>query len=130
MTILAMRTDKPVAEIYLYDADKLLKTENWQAHRQLSVTIHTKIEELLKSVGQQIQDISGLIFYQGPGSFTGLRIGISVANALGSSLNVPIVATQGDNWQQNGLKMLKGTINFRPVEPFYGSDAHITLPKK
>jgi tRNA threonylcarbamoyladenosine biosynthesis protein TsaB len=48
------------------------------------------IRDLLHKKGKKIEDLSGIIVNQGPGSFTGLRVGISVANALGFILKIPI----------------------------------------
>jgi hypothetical protein len=55
-------------------------------------------------------DINGLIFYEGPGSFTGLRIGASFINAVAAGLGLPVVPTTGDNWVLDGEKdLLKNT---------------------
>ena len=106
--ILTIRTDKPEAELGIYDADgKQLAYETWQAHRQLAETIHHQIATLLQSISRDISEIKGVVVYKGPGSYTGLRIGMSVANALAYSLNCPIVATGGDDWQPTGNQLLK-----------------------
>lgn len=130
MLTVAIRTDNPQAELYLYEDGTLKGEKVWQAHRELSATIHLQLQALLQSAAHSLADLTGIIFYQGPGSFTGLRIGISVANALGSSLDIPVVATMGDAWIGEGLNLLTDKKSFIPVEPFYGSEAHITLPKK
>lgn len=130
MISLAIRTDKPEAELYLYDDNQLIGQTIWLAHRELSATIHSNIKQLLESRQHEYEDIGGIVFFQGPGSFTGLRIGVSVANAFGSSLHIPVVAMQGDDWKEAGLLTLRKVSGFVPVEPFYGADAHITLPKK
>ena len=130
MMIVAVRTDNPQAELYLYKDGVLAQQEIWQAHRELSATIHLKLKALLEAEGKHLHDIQGLIFYQGPGSFTGLRIGVSVVNALGSSLAVPVAATKGGSWREDGLKDIAGRSGFMPVEPFYGAEATITQPKK
>lgn len=129
MTILTMRTDKPEAEIGLYEDDKQLAYETWQAHRQLAETLHAKIEALLKAKGKPLEDIDGIVAYQGPGSFTGLRIGLSVANALSYSLGAPIVA-YGGNWIKEGIGALRNGKNGQIALPDYGGDAHITPPRK
>ena len=49
------------------------------------------IQQLLGGVGWQLSDLEGIIFSKGPGSFTGLRIGISVSKGLSFSLGIPIV---------------------------------------
>lgn len=129
--ILGLRTDKPEAELYLYNGDKLVDSYTWQAHRELSDTLLIKIEALLERHGLKQADLTGIAVYQGPGSFTGLRIGITVANTLAYSWNIPIRATKGENWLGQALKELPSQTTFSEVAiPHYGSEAHITPPKK
>ena len=129
--ILSIRTDKPEAEIGLFDAaGKELAYEVWTAHRQLAETIHGKIHELLESQKADWPDLNGVAVFAGPGSFTGLRIGVSVANALGYGLQIPVAASQGEDWQDSGLEKLKGLSTFRPIEPEYGAPIFITKPTK
>jgi len=130
MIILAIRTDKPEAEIGLYDGQKQVAYETWQAHRQLAETIHARIELLLKKQHIEWAGLGGIVCFRGPGSFTGLRIGLTVGNTLAYSLGLPIVATQGDNWQKAGANRLLAGESDKQVTPFYGADAHITPQKK
>lgn len=129
MLILTIRTDKPEAEIGLYDNGKQVTYETWYAHRQLSETLHKKIEDLLTSNNFKWADISGIACYKGPGSFTGLRIGITVGNALAESLSKPIVSESGDDWVRKALKRLSNDENEHVAQPNYGREAHITQPK-
>lgn len=48
------------------------------------------IEKLLKVQKLEYPDLKGIEVETGPGSFTGLRVGLSVANALAYSLNIPV----------------------------------------
>lgn len=130
MIILTIRTDKPAAEVGLYDGDLQLAYETWQAHRELSVTIHKKIDEILARQNKSLHNIQGIVCFQGPGSFTGLRIGFSVANALSAALDVPIVARQDPQWLERGIAGLLAGQNDRLALPEYGSEAHITQQKK
>lgn len=130
MIILTIRTDKPEAEIGLYKGNKQLAYEIWPAHRQLAETLHIKIREMLSSNNKDWQDIAGVVVFEGPGSFTGLRIGLSVANALSYSLNAPIVGAQADQWLATGIEGLLTGKNSKQIIPFYGSEALITTPKK
>jgi tRNA threonylcarbamoyladenosine biosynthesis protein TsaB len=130
MIILTIRTDKPLAEVALYDDTKPLAEINWEAHRQLSDTIHTKILELLQTQNMDWVDIRAIIAYKGPGSFTGLRIGMSVANALSYGLAVPIVSQNGEDWVTSGANRLMFGEDEKVAIPNYGADAHITAPKK
>lgn len=130
MKILCIRTDKPEAELYLYDGAKELKRTFWRAHRELSTTLHQKVDEILESVGLGNDSLEGIVIYKGPGSFTGLRIGFSVANAMASILKIPIMANMGDDWLQSGIKRLIAGENQKVALPEYGSKVNITKPKK
>lgn len=130
MIILTIRTDNPEAEIGLFDGQTKLAYETWAAHRELSNTLHAKIQKLLASQDKSFEDIAGIICFQGPGSFTGLRIGITVADAFARGLDVPIVATMGDDWIARGISRLAADENDRIVLPHYGAPVHITQQKK
>lgn len=130
MTILTLRTDKPISEIVLYEDDQKLDSQTWEAHRQLAETIHIKIKTLLESKSKTWADIEGVVVFQGPGSFTGLRIGLTVANSLADGLNIPIVGASGKEWAKSGVSLLMSGKNQKLILPNYGSDVHITLPKK
>ncbi len=129
MIILTIRTDKPEAEIGLYDNAQQLAYKSWQAHRELSATIHTVIQELLDSRDKNWGDIEGIVYYKGPGSFTGLRIGASVANALASVNKIPVAADNGERWIQAGVEKLAEGRN-HPALPEYGEPPRTTAPKK
>lgn len=131
MLTLTIRTDKPESEIGLFENEVQLGYEVWEAHRQLAETIHTKTSELLAAQDKKLGDIEAIVAYQGPGSFTGLRIGLSVANALAYGLGIPIVGIEGeDEWLQKGLQKVLAGGNDTAVMPEYGAPVHITTPKK
>jgi tRNA threonylcarbamoyladenosine biosynthesis protein TsaB len=130
MYVLTIKTDSPEAEIVLYKDSQRVAYEKWAAHRQLAATIHQKIEEIISREQISLSDISGLVVYRGPGSFTGLRIGITVANALADSLNVPIMGTTGGAWDAEGLTRLTSGQNDKIVLPEYGAPPRITKQKK
>lgn len=48
------------------------------------------IDEILQKHSLKLKNIGGIEVNTGPGSFTGLRVGISIANALGFFLKIPI----------------------------------------
>ncbi len=130
MLVLTIRSDRPEAEVGLFDGDTQLENEKWQAHRQLAETIHNKIEAILKSQQKTWADIEGVVCFKGPGSFTGLRIGLSVGNALAYSLHIPIVSEGGDGWLKDGARRLQTGDNEKFAMPEYGSPVHTTLPRK
>lgn len=131
MLILVIRTDRPEAELGIFDDNNDRPAYvTWLADRQLAETLHLKIKTLLESQKLSLQDLQGIMVFKGPGSFTGLRIGLSVANALADGLKLPIIAETGDNWIANGLGRIKQGDNDRLALPEYGAPPHITAPKK
>lgn len=129
--ILTIRTDNPVAEVGLYaNNGSQLAYKTWTAHRELSTTLLSTVHETLVAHHAGFHDLSGIVVFRGPGSFTGLRIGITVANALAYSLSIPIAGSQGEAWQQAGLGRLGQHQSDTIVLPNYGAEAHVTPPRK
>ena len=127
--ILAIRTDKPEAEVSLLVDNSEAASKKWLAHRELGATLHAAIKELLEKNSADWDDIHGIIFYKGPGSFTGLRIGASIVNALAWSNKAPVCSVSGADWLNTGMRELENGANTGAI-PEYGSDPHITRPKK
>jgi len=130
MITLAMRTDKPEAELYIYDGDKQVAELKWQAHLKLSETLNSKIEEILNKSSISYEDLDGIAVFKGPGSFTGLRIGMSVANALAYSQKIPITAASGAEWLSEAIVSLQNGHSDGIALPEYGAPARVTKPKK
>ncbi len=54
--------------------------------------LHVFIEEIIQEAGIAFQDLTAIAVSQGPGSYTGLRIGVSAAKGLCYALNIPLIA--------------------------------------
>jgi len=54
--------------------------------------LHVFIEESLQAVGIEYNDLTAVAISQGPGSYTGLRIGVSAAKGLCYALSIPLIA--------------------------------------
>lgn len=130
MKILAIRTDKPEAELYVYDGPKKLADIKWQAHLKLAETLNSKIEEILSKSSISYGNLDGIAIFKGPGSFTGLRIGISVANALAYAQRVPVVARGGEDWVKDSIEALNKGADDKVAVPEYGAAARTTKPRK
>ncbi len=115
--------------IFLFD-DGLSKQYDWQAERTLAKNFLAFLRDKLEDNHKTWSDISAIGVFQGPGSFTGLRIGLTVMNTIADAQNIPIVGACGENWQKEVIDKIKSGVNEKIVMPFYGSEAHITSPKK
>ncbi|MFT4532127.1 MAG: tRNA threonylcarbamoyladenosine biosynthesis protein TsaB [Candidatus Saccharimonadales bacterium] len=129
--ILVIRTDSPDSFIGLYENGiGIVHKKEWTAGRELSMQLNSAIKELCEQAEVKLKDVDAVIVYRGPGSYTGLRIGVSVANAIAYSYGIPISTGSGDNWIEEGVKGLAGTTVFKPVSVEYGGEVHITKPRK
>ena len=54
--------------------------------------LHVFIEEIIREAGITFQDLNAIAVSQGPGSYTGLRIGVSAAKGLCYALDIPLIA--------------------------------------
>lgn len=131
---LYLDTSEPEATIAVYEcsslrgseadvAISLIKEEKWQAHRELANTLLKKYSDILKNMRIDQKDLAGICVFKGPGSFTGLRIGISFANGLAYGLKIPIYGTS----KQGELDLSKPE---KIIVPEYGSEPKITKSKK
>lgn len=127
--ILLLDTSTPLCRLTLIDGDTRYDDE-WQADRQLAKGLLRYLQEQLQKNSKTFTDISGIGAFEGPGSFTGLRIGLTVLNTIAGSEAIPIVGAKGDTWQDEVIEKLTQGINEQIVLPFYGSEAHITKPRK
>lgn len=128
--ILVIKTDSPETYIALFKDKDELVSKVWAAGRELSVQINGAISELCEQQTTEVSNIKGIIFYKGPGSYTGLRIGASVTNAIGYSNKCPVVAASGGSWIQAGMKQLKTQVDYEPVAVDYGGEVFTTKPRK
>ena len=123
--IILLDTSTPICRLTVVDKGSRVEHE-WQADRQLARGL---LAYLRDQVGD-FHEITGIGVMKGPGSFTGLRIGITVMNTLADDLDVSIIGETGENWRETALSRLQNDQNDRIVMPEYGSDAHITKPRK
>lgn len=81
--------EQKVISVSLKKDGKVVKSLN-EENEFGSQVLLPLINKLLKTVNCKLSTLSGIEVETGPGSFTGLRVGVSVANALGFSLNIPV----------------------------------------
>ncbi|HAN10175.1 MAG TPA: tRNA (adenosine(37)-N6)-threonylcarbamoyltransferase complex dimerization subunit type 1 TsaB [Clostridiales bacterium] len=91
MYILAIDTASSICSVAIGTEDGVTVEKNIDkglTHSELLIPI---IDEVISSSNINKKDINLIIVAKGPGSFTGLRIGVTVANTFGELLNVPVI---------------------------------------
>lgn len=91
MTILAIDTSTLSASLALYDGERLLYETTWRTGRKATAQLHPVIGQCFDLSGRGPADLGAVAVALGPGSFNGLRVGLSTAKALAYSLEVPIL---------------------------------------
>lgn len=91
MKILAFDTSSKYLSIGLADGEKLITQEEHLLDRQHSGLMLPKIKAMLEKIRMPINKIDAFVVGLGPGSFTGLRIGVSSVKGFGIALKKPCV---------------------------------------
>lgn len=133
MKLLAINTASETVTIALIVNNMIVKTVEWDNDRSLSKILLSRITELFEEAKIDIEAIDGVIVLSGPGSFTSLRIGVTVANTIAQTVSVKIVGIKDDtdNWIEQGMERFKQQKDLHAsVFPHYGRDPHITKQKK
>lgn len=81
--------DQKIIRVSLFKEDE--KLEEMSDENQFgSQVLLGLIQKILKNNKLEFSDLKGIEVKTGPGSYTGLKVGVSVANALGFSLGIPV----------------------------------------
>jgi len=75
--------------VALFDGERVLSETTWLAGREHSTRLLVEVEFTLDRVGAQSYELTGLVVARGPGSFTGVRVALSVAKGMASGLGIP-----------------------------------------
>jgi tRNA threonylcarbamoyladenosine biosynthesis protein TsaB len=90
--ILMLDTSTQTPVVALANVDGALVGERrWQSHHRHGEELLQRIDEVLAEAGASRTDITAVVVGTGPGSFTGLRIGLATGKTIAYALNVPIV---------------------------------------
>ena len=103
---------------------------SWQAGRTLARDMLAFLRDTLQKFGYEFSDITGIGVLRGPGSYTGLRIGLTVLNTMAHAEKIPIVGATGEEWRETCERRLADGENDEIVLPEYGGEARVTSPRK
>jgi tRNA threonylcarbamoyladenosine biosynthesis protein TsaB len=91
LLILALDTATLVSSVALIEDNKLIAELTLQTRKNHSELLMPNIAELLLTAEKSRADLTAIAVSIGPGSFTGLRIGLATAKALSYALGIPII---------------------------------------
>lgn len=89
--LLALDTATQVMSLALHDGRSLLAEITWQAGNRHTTQLAPAVEQILTNSAVAVTDLTGLAVAVGPGSYTGLRIGVSLAKGMAQTRNLPLV---------------------------------------
>ncbi len=102
-TILQIETATPVCSVALSVDGKTIAIKELQAQNIHAASLTLFIEEVMQSANLAYTDLDAIAVSKGPGSYTGLRIGVSTAKGLCFALDKPLIAINTLQVMANGF---------------------------
>lgn len=90
--VLYLNTSTERLQVAVKNGSKLYKFVGKDDAKRHNATLMSVIDDLMEKAGLKIGDIEAIAVVTGPGSFTGIRIGVATALAMRRALDIPIVA--------------------------------------
>lgn len=90
--ILSIETSTPICSIALHRDGKLIDSESIEVAGAHAERLMLMIEDLLEGINIKASSLDAVAVSEGPGSYTGLRIGVSTAKGLAFAWDIPLIA--------------------------------------
>lgn len=87
----AIDTTADIAGVALFDGDKLISELTWYSYQAHSRDLLPSLDWLLQRAGRDKSQLEGITVCLGPGSYAGMRVGVSTAKALAYGLGVKLI---------------------------------------
>jgi tRNA threonylcarbamoyladenosine biosynthesis protein TsaB len=89
--LLAIDTATRGISLALHDGSRVIAEASWETANHHTVELAPAVDAMLAQAKLKTNDLSAVAVALGPGSFTGLRIGLAMAKGLATSLNIPML---------------------------------------
>lgn len=90
--ILSIETSTSVCSVAVHDAGSLVSLSEIKESGAHAEQIMLLVVDVVAKASIQLSDLAGIAVSEGPGSYTGLRIGVSTAKGLAFGLNLPLIS--------------------------------------
>ena len=110
MLLLAFETSAKAASAALFEDGKLLGESYQNTGMTHSQTLMVMAEDLLKTAGKTAREVTAVAVAEGPGSFTGVRIGVAAAKGFAWGSNIPCCGVSTLEAMALGLGIWEGYV--------------------
>jgi len=90
--LLSLETSTQACSVALHNAGVLIASREMETPRSAASHLAIMIQQVLIEAGKKPTDLQGVVVAEGPGSYTGLRIGIATAKGLCYALDIPLIS--------------------------------------
>lgn len=91
MKTLAIDTSNQTLAVAVVDGQEVLGQSQTMAIKNHSTALMPAIDGLMQAVGMAPKELEQIVVAKGPGSYTGLRLGVTTAKTLAQTLNIPLI---------------------------------------
>ncbi|WP_017754986.1 tRNA (adenosine(37)-N6)-threonylcarbamoyltransferase complex dimerization subunit type 1 TsaB [Calidifontibacillus oryziterrae] len=111
MKALAIDTSNLVMGIAVTDKNVIIGEYITNMNKNHSIRVMPAIRELMKEVGVEPKQLDRIIVAYGPGSYTGVRIGVTIAKTMAWALQIPLVGVSSLEVLANNGKLFDGVVS-------------------
>ncbi len=108
--LLAIDTATRMLSLAVHDGTRILAEQTWQAPNNHTAILAPALAALVGHAGVTTGDVTALAVVQGPGSYTGVRIGVAMAKGLAAARGLPLVGVNTLDALAAGQPKYAGTL--------------------
>lgn len=119
MYYLGIDTTNKYLIVSIFNDEKVLYFYQEEANRNVSENLNIEIDKAFKNLSLKPKDLSAIVVTRGPGSFTGVRIGLSAAKVLAMILKIDLYSVSSSDYY-SGNTLLPVILDARSKKVFFG----------